>query len=480
MEGVLKILSRSSPLARVQVHEALSALEKHWANRTPAIPSFEIAYLSSWGDRHKEVSLLDGQTPTDLFTRELDEALLNGRADFAIHSAKDLPVPLPSGLVVAAFLTPKTGADALACRKELGHIDFPKGLPVGARVGTSSPLRQAELLAVRPDVTIVPIRGTIEQRLALVDRGEIDALIVAACALERLGLTHRISALLPFETHPLQGYLAVTCRANRGDVRALWGGLDVRDPSSQDEHVFWPELQEAGQPPHTWYAGTDPSRFWRARGVWHAPLISLEPLPADEIDQALSQTPQFSWVALTSRTSVKIVTAAWRRLGWSGQDSSRPSWKIAAVGQATAQALRAEGWNVDLVAEREDARGLVEALASQESEEKSEGKRLLFPASEIASDVLSELSERGWTVQRVTVYRNRPLACPDPDWTLIDEVVVTSPSCARVLAECFGQLPSNLLLSPMGEPTAVALRELFPTFRLGPYVLDKRRIVHHG
>ncbi|NNM53879.1 MAG: uroporphyrinogen-III synthase [Spirochaetales bacterium] len=146
------------------------------------------------------------------------------------------------------------------------------------------------------------------------------------------------------------------------------------------------------------------------------------------------------------------------------------------MGQSTAQALRDDGWNVDLIAEREDARGLVEALASRESE----GNRLLFPASEIASDVLSKLAERGWRVQRVTVYKNRQLACPDPDWTQIDEVVVTSPSCARALADCFPQLPSHLLLSPMGEPTAIALQELFPSFRLGPYVLDKRRTSHHG
>ncbi len=473
MSGVLKILSRSSPLARVQVHEALFALEEYWAQRSPQLPSFETQFLTSWGDRHKEVSLLDGQAPADLFTRELDTALFQGQADFAIHSAKDLPVPLPEGLVVAALLTPKTGTDALVCSQELGKLTFPNGLPPRARVGTSSPLRQAEVLAARKDLTIVPIRGTIEERLALVDRGELDALIVATCALERLGLTARISAILPFDTHPLQGYLAVTCRADRGDVRALWGGLDVRSPEKHnDEEVLWPENQVQAGPPHTWYAGTDPSRFWRPRGIWHHALISLDPLSPEELDQALAQTPQYTWVALTSRTAVRIVTGAWRRLGW---QSPQP-WKIAAVGRATAQALKDEGWIADLIAEREDAQGLVSALANRSAE----GKKLLFPASEIASEVLSGLSHQGWTVQRVTVYRNRPLACPDPDWSQIEEVVVTSPSCARVLYSCFPQLPPNLLLTPMGEPTAVALQELYPTFRLGPSVLGIRRTSHHG
>jgi len=210
----MKVISRNSPLALVQVKETFALY--------PAL-EYELISVSSFGDKRKDISLLENP-PADIFTRELDEAVLSGTADVAVHSAKDLPFPLPAGLEVLALLKEFDQTDSLVSRN---HLTL-NNLPAGARVGTSSPTRKQELLALRPDLTVVSIRGTIAERVALVDSGHIDALIVATCALKRLGLADRIAEILPFETHPLQGLLAVVGAADRDDLKRIFAPNDVR------------------------------------------------------------------------------------------------------------------------------------------------------------------------------------------------------------------------------------------------------------
>ncbi len=195
----IRIISRQSQLALLQVEELV---------KEAGITDYELIKTTSYGDRHKEVSLMDEGLAQDFFTRELDEALLEGRADIAVHSAKDLPNPLPDGIELLALTEGKDPSDSLVARDGLTLAT----LPAGSKVGTSSAQRKEELLKVRPDLVVVPIRGTIEERIAQVDSGSVNALIVATCALDRLGLSHRATERLPFKTHPLQGKLAVTGR----------------------------------------------------------------------------------------------------------------------------------------------------------------------------------------------------------------------------------------------------------------------------
>ena len=197
----IRVISRQSPLALLQVEEAM---------RLAGISDYEVIKITSYGDKHKEVSLMEQGLAADFFTRELDEALLEGRADIAVHSAKDLPYPLPDGIELVALTESKDKSDSLVARDGLTLAT----LPSGSKVGTSSAQRKAELLNVRQDIEVVPIRGTIEERIAQVDNGTVDALIVATCALERLGLSDRATERLPFKTHPLQGNLAVTAPLN--------------------------------------------------------------------------------------------------------------------------------------------------------------------------------------------------------------------------------------------------------------------------
>lgn len=209
------ILSRSSALALKQVDEVMQYLPNEM---------YEIISVQSYGDKNKDISLLTNDEP-DFFTRELDEALLDGKGDFAVHSAKDLPWPLPEGLEIIAITKAADKSDALVSKNLIKLND----LPENARVGTSSVTRKEELLNIRKDLQIISIRGTIEERLSLVKKGEIDALIVATCALKRLGLDHEIAEILSFRTHPLQGNLAVVSRKNNEELKRKFSKIDIRN-----------------------------------------------------------------------------------------------------------------------------------------------------------------------------------------------------------------------------------------------------------
>jgi uroporphyrinogen III methyltransferase/synthase len=265
--GKLKVVSRDSPLARLQVKEVFSVFSGL---------DYQLLALPVLGDKQKRVLLTEDGVPPDFFTRELDALLLGGAADVAVHSAKDLPYPLPAGLELYALLEAFDKTDSLVAKN---HRTL-RELPEGARVGTSSATRRAEVLACRADVEIVGIRGTIGERLALVDSGEIDALVVASCALKRLRLADRISETLPFKTHPLQGHLAVVGRTGRPEISALFASKDVRRAYGKVALVgFGP-----GNPSFLTLAGDRLLR--RATCIFHDDLIDrayLERYPGKKI-----------------------------------------------------------------------------------------------------------------------------------------------------------------------------------------------------
>ena len=205
----LRIVARSSRLSQLQVEEVM--------NRIPET-AYRLNVVSSYGDKRQDISLLQGEAPDDMFTRELDLALLKGEADVAIHSAKDLPEQLNGGLEVIALYEAFDKTDSLVSTRNMTLAE----LPAGSRIGTSSPLRRQELLALRPDLEVVGIRGCIEDRVRQVRSGQIDAAIVATCALKRLGMEGEIAEILPFATHPMQGRLAVTARKGRNDLKAIF------------------------------------------------------------------------------------------------------------------------------------------------------------------------------------------------------------------------------------------------------------------
>lgn len=214
MNKKIRVIARGSRLSRLQVEEVFKNF--------PEL-AYEIKYLESYGDKNQQISLLNGEAPADIFTRELDDAIRQGDADIAIHSAKDLPYPLPEDIEVIALFPAFDTTDSLVSRDHKKMAE----LPAGSIIGTSSPLRKKGLNELRPDLTIEGIRGCIEERVQQVKDGKYDAAIVATCALKRLGMEDEIAEVLPFPTHPLQGFLAVTAKKGSHDLKQAFASKSI-------------------------------------------------------------------------------------------------------------------------------------------------------------------------------------------------------------------------------------------------------------
>lgn len=184
----------------------------------------ELAIVKTSGDRIQDRALADAGGK-GLFTKELEEALTAGRIDLAVHSMKDVPVDLPEGLIVGAILPREDPRDAFLSRSAKTLA----GLPKGAKMGTSSVRREAQIKRARPDLEIGLLRGNVDTRLAKLDRGELDAILLAYAGLRRLGLAARATALLPAEEWLpalAQGAIGIELRKNDRDTRAAVSPLN--------------------------------------------------------------------------------------------------------------------------------------------------------------------------------------------------------------------------------------------------------------
>ena len=213
--------TRPSPLAREQTAHVIRLLQVAW-------PDLECQerIITTKGDRMLNESLPE-PGGKGIFTSELEVALLSGQVDVLVHSLKDLPLKETPGTTIAAIPVRDSAFDVLISRQSQTLSD----LPEASRVGTSSPRRRAQLLACRPDLTILPLRGSIDTRLAKLMAGEYDAIILAAAGLTRLGMQVQITQTLPLDVMlpaPGQGALAVLCRSEDRETLKL---LDaIHDP----------------------------------------------------------------------------------------------------------------------------------------------------------------------------------------------------------------------------------------------------------
>jgi len=246
----VRIGTRASQLALRQARQVQEAL----AARGVAA---ELVTYTTTGDRRLDVALtaIGGK---GLFTKELEDDLLAGRVDSCVHSLKDLPTDGPPGLAVVARLEREDPRDALvlgrAATRALGAAGGLRSLPSGARVGTSSLRRRAQLLALRRDVEVVELRGNVPTRLRKVDEGQVDAAILAAAGLHRLGAGERVSAYLdPPEWLPAAGQGAIAVQVRRDDAHAvaLFGALDHAPTTlaTRAERAFLAALQGGCQVP---------------------------------------------------------------------------------------------------------------------------------------------------------------------------------------------------------------------------------------
>jgi hydroxymethylbilane synthase len=186
---------------------------------------FDVVSIETGGDKDKltPLSAIDG---ADIFTREIESALLSGFIDAAIHSAKDLEEDPPAGLMIAAMTKSISPYDALVSKDNLTL----EGLPSGAVIGTSSIKRKNDILNFRSDLVVKDIRGNIDERLRQLDDGHFDAVIIAYAALVRLGYQDRAVEVISSDIvapHPLQGRLAIQIRSDRVDLAEIFRRIDA-------------------------------------------------------------------------------------------------------------------------------------------------------------------------------------------------------------------------------------------------------------
>jgi hydroxymethylbilane synthase len=222
--SVLRIGSRGSPLALVQAREVKSRLA---ATAGLDAERIDIKVIRTTGDVVQDRPLAEAGGK-GLFTKEIEEALIAGLIDIAVHSSKDLPTVLPRGLVLAGFLPREDPRDAFISRKAKSLRE----LPPAAAVGTASPRRQAFVKRLRPDVAVMPLRGNVETRLRKLDAGDVDATLLAVAGLKRLGLISVATAILePDEFLPAvgQGAIGIETRADDAITRALVASISDPD-----------------------------------------------------------------------------------------------------------------------------------------------------------------------------------------------------------------------------------------------------------
>ncbi len=267
---LLRIGTRGSPLARAQSEEVRRCLvEAHPELSAPG--AVEIEVIRTTGDRvvDRPLAEIGGK---GLFTKEIEEALLAGTVDLAVHSMKDVPTWLPDGLVIAAILPREDPRDVLFLRVGAGLA----GLPAGAVVGTASLRRQALVLAARPDVSVVTLRGNVDTRLRKLAEGQVDATLLAAAGLKRLGRDFDASAVLdPEDMLPAvaQGAIGLEIRVDDETTASYLAALD-HAPSARRvaaERACLAVLDGSCRTPIAALAELDPAKD----SLWLRALIAL-------------------------------------------------------------------------------------------------------------------------------------------------------------------------------------------------------------
>lgn len=294
----IKIATRRSPLAMWQA-EHVAARLKHLH---PGL-EVELVGMSTRGDEITDRPLMavGGKA---LFVKALEEGMLAGRADIAVHSMKDVPAVVPDAFRLPVILDRDDPRDAFVSEK----YDTVDALPAGARVGTASLRRECQLRARRPDLQVESLRGNVQTRLSKLESGEFDAIILAASGLKRLGMADRIRAAIPpEESLPAvgQGALGIECRAEDDTVMALLAGLN--DPDTHDRVTAERAVNA------------------RLEGSCHVPLAAYAELEG--------QDGLWLRALVASRDGTQVLRAE--------QRGSRSDAE--AIGEAVAQALLAQG-----------------------------------------------------------------------------------------------------------------------------------------
>lgn len=305
---VMRIGTRGSALALAQAHETRARLMA--AHGLPE-EAFEVVVITTSGDRIQDrpLSEVGGK---GLFTKEIEEALLDGRIDIAVHSSKDMPTVLPDGLELSAFLEREDVRDAFIGRAVKRLTE----LPQGAVVGSSSLRRQAQIRRLRPDIEVIVFRGNVQTRLRKLDEGQVAGTLLANAGLRRLGLAGIITELLPLDTFPPapgQGAICIESRIGDAAVKAMLEpiGHHATERALACERAFLATLDGSCRTPIAGHAVIDGERL-RFSGMILSP-------DGRDVHEITTEGPARDAVALGQDAGARIRDKAGPRFfdGWS-------------------------------------------------------------------------------------------------------------------------------------------------------------------
>lgn len=426
-ETLISVGARSSPLSRVQAEEVQAEIQRIFPHLR-----FSCLFVETVGDKDKKTSLrtLD---KTDFFTKEIDELVLSGECRIGIHSAKDLPSPIPKGLKIVAVTQGVDPADSLIFRKG----ESLSTLPPKAKIATSSERREETVRNLRADLEFIDLRGTIGERLKKLENGEADGVVVAEAALIRLKLTHLERITLPGETTLGQGQLAILAREDDHEIEKIFETIDVRKK--------------------TLAVGlTTPQDDLKTKFL-HFPLITILPnnFRAEELKNLFSPLFQATHVIFTSKPSVYLFFEALTHLKISYEALENKC--LIAVGEKTAEALATLGVFATIVPEVETADGIIALLEEADLKDPC----FFWPHSSLSRAVLREyLVLKNYHFNEVILYDTLPnLPGPLPDGSSYQEIFFTSPSTVDAFLKFFGSFPEGKTLRTIGPVTAKYLTE---------------------
>lgn len=440
--------ARSSPLSKVQVAEVLHELQKHY----PSI-SFDPIFVLSTGDIDQTTSLR-AMDKTDFFTKEIDHMLLSGKCRIAIHSAKDLPDPIPEGLELVALTHGVDNADVIV----LHPHETLETLRPGAIIATSSERREDAARQLRQDLRFIDLRGTVAQRLTKLDAGEADGVIVAEAALIRLGLTHLNRVRLPGPTAPLQGKLAVLARKNDVEMKSLFALIDSR---------FVNKILYLGLdlPEHFNHSNSD---------IIHYPIIQIVPRPHDtpSIKQAFTDLQKYTHFIFTSKSAVKIFAEYLSTYGCKVDDIKGKL--IISVGKATEAALNTCHLRADIVSKNETAEGILEELQKM----KLKDAYIFWGHSSLSRSIIPDyLKSERIRYSDCVLYDTLPhVPYAFPNLDCVREIVFTSPSTINAFLQIHGKIPNDKKLTAIGPVTLSHLNNSLQELQhiwIDPKILSK-------
>lgn len=408
----ISVGARKSPLSKAQCHEVLQELRAFHPKIT-----FDCVWMDTSGDKDHQTSLRY-LGKTDFFTKEIDTLVLNGKCRVAIHSAKDLPEPLPKGLKLVALTRGLDSCDSLVMRQG----DSIQSLHSKAIIATSSLRREEIVRKLRPDFCFKDIRGTIEERLAKLKSREVDGVVIAEAALIRLKFTHLNRFRLPEDTAQYQGQLAVVACEKDYEMQALFSCIDSRKNL-------------------TFYTGLEvPEKY---KECIHYPLIKIIPRQVK-----IPDINPYTHILFTSKTSVKLFFDQCKE--------NLQNKKFITVGIATAEELQKQGITPFLIAKEESSEGIVKELETLSLK----NAFLFYPHSALARHVISDyLNSKLIKYDTCVLYDtvvNTPMIVPNLSG--VKEVIFTSPSTVNAFCQIFGKLPEDKILISIGPVTAEYLR----------------------